>query len=78
MFIYDQYVDMSPIPQTSFLSGTSFAASYSKTGLERVILSLSFALWVFAVFKATFTEKKIYKSRIEFHINVCGFDPQCL
>ena len=37
--IYDQFgtnqnLPMSPIPQTSFLVGTFFAASYSKTTLE--------------------------------------------
>ena len=31
-----QNLQMSPIPQTSFLVGTFFAASYSKTALERV------------------------------------------
>ena len=32
-----QHLQMSPIPQTSFLVGTFFAVSYSKTALERAL-----------------------------------------
>ena len=40
--IYDQFgniqnFQLSPIPQTSFLDGTFFAASYSKTALELIL-----------------------------------------
>ena len=32
-----QNFQMSPIPQTSFLDGTFFAASHSKTALELIV-----------------------------------------
>ena len=50
MLIYGQFgiiqnLQMSPIPQTSFLVGTFFAVSYSKPALARIHLSEFLLQW---------------------------------